>query len=106
FSSRRRHTSFSRDWSSDVCSSDLVLALARERRSEVMVLRALGLPPAGQARTRTAELLGVGALGTVLGVLAGWAAAALLVPTLAQIGRASCRERVLGPVARGSAREH
>src|SRR5690606_39456583 len=24
FSSRRRHTSFSRDWSSDVCSSDLV----------------------------------------------------------------------------------
>src|SRR5690606_39377268 len=26
FSSRRRHTSFSRDWSSDVCSSDLVEA--------------------------------------------------------------------------------
>src|SRR5690606_40013695 len=25
FSSRRRHTSFSRDWSSDVCSSDLTL---------------------------------------------------------------------------------
>src|SRR5690606_40601018 len=24
-SSRRRHTSFSRDWSSDVCSSDLVI---------------------------------------------------------------------------------
>src|SRR5690606_19150890 len=24
FSSRRRHTSFSRDWSSDVCSSDLI----------------------------------------------------------------------------------
>src|SRR5690606_40833619 len=28
FSSRRRHTRFSRDWSSDVCSSDL--ALVRE----------------------------------------------------------------------------
>src|SRR5690606_39560047 len=26
FSSRRRHTRFSRDWSSDVCSSDLVAA--------------------------------------------------------------------------------
>src|SRR5690606_40701840 len=26
FSSRRRHTRFSRDWSSDVCSSDLVTA--------------------------------------------------------------------------------
>src|SRR5690606_39392145 len=25
--SRRRHTRFSRDWSSDVCSSDLVLAV-------------------------------------------------------------------------------
>src|SRR5690606_16044027 len=30
FSSRRRHTRFSRDWSSDVCSSDLVLDRARE----------------------------------------------------------------------------
>src|SRR5690606_39950342 len=28
FSSRRRHTRFSRDWSSDVCSSDLGLAHA------------------------------------------------------------------------------
>src|SRR5690606_13480865 len=28
FSSRRRHTRFSRDWSSDVCSSDLFLASA------------------------------------------------------------------------------
>src|SRR5690606_40527763 len=35
FSSRRRHTRFSRDWSSDVCSSDLVgkaLRLARLQR--------------------------------------------------------------------------
>src|SRR2546422_7131661 len=29
FSSRRRHTRCSRDWSSDVCSSDLVAAPAR-----------------------------------------------------------------------------
>src|SRR5690606_40988273 len=29
FSSRRRHTRFSRDWSSDVCSSDLDLNHAR-----------------------------------------------------------------------------
>src|SRR5690606_40133085 len=28
FSSRRRHTRFSRDWSSDVCSSDLAEAAA------------------------------------------------------------------------------
>src|SRR5690606_40290191 len=30
FSSRRRHTRFSRDWSSDVCSSDLLDALGAE----------------------------------------------------------------------------
>src|SRR5690606_39565805 len=29
FSSRRRHTRFSRDWSSDVCSSDLGASLAK-----------------------------------------------------------------------------
>src|SRR5690606_40152545 len=29
FSSRRRHTRFSRDWSSDVCSSDLMAAVRR-----------------------------------------------------------------------------
>src|SRR6266700_2382322 len=28
FSSRRRHTMFSRDWSSDVCSSDLMAGIA------------------------------------------------------------------------------
>src|SRR5690606_39723957 len=28
FSSRRRHTRFSRDWSSDVCSSDLIAPLS------------------------------------------------------------------------------
>src|SRR5690606_13832304 len=28
FSSRRRHTRFSRDWSSDVCSSDLVMSVS------------------------------------------------------------------------------
>src|SRR5690606_41032199 len=32
FSSRRRHTSFSRDWSSDVCSSDLAVGEAEAIR--------------------------------------------------------------------------
>src|SRR3712207_9314730 len=39
FSSRRRHTRYWRDWSSDVCSSDLTDAAPR-------------LAPAGAARTR------------------------------------------------------
>src|SRR5690606_41014861 len=30
FSSRRRHTRFSRDWSSDVCSSDLCVDMAQQ----------------------------------------------------------------------------
>src|SRR3712207_7379375 len=38
FSSRRRHTRYWRDWSSDVCSSDLQLA-------------AIALPPASAADT-------------------------------------------------------
>src|SRR6266700_1214190 len=33
FSSRRRHTRFSRDWSSDVCSSDLEHGIVQGRRS-------------------------------------------------------------------------
>src|SRR5690606_9894599 len=33
FSSRRRHTRFSRDWSSDVCSSDLKMALPPDNPS-------------------------------------------------------------------------
>src|SRR5690606_39843931 len=36
FSSRRRHTRFSRDWSSDVCSSDLDLV------ERIALLRPLG----------------------------------------------------------------
>src|SRR3712207_8545607 len=32
FSSRRRHTRYWRDWSSDVCSSDLGRRVERERR--------------------------------------------------------------------------
>src|SRR5690606_40471338 len=34
FSSRRRHTRFSRDWSSDVCSSDLAEAIQTILRRE------------------------------------------------------------------------
>src|SRR5690606_396147 len=37
FSSRRRHTRFSRDWSSDVCSSDLGNILVRYRDANSLV---------------------------------------------------------------------
>src|SRR5207247_7003738 len=43
FSSRRRHTRSTRDWSSDVCSSDLFLAVALDvdHRPNIYRLRAL-----------------------------------------------------------------
>src|SRR5690606_40843760 len=47
FSSRRRHTRFSRDWSSDVCSSDLASAdhvvVLRERDAYALVAVPPGL---------------------------------------------------------------
>src|SRR3712207_9520910 len=66
FSSRRRHTRYWRDWSSDVCSSDL------RRRVDAEVV---GEPGAGGGVGGEAER------GAVRGA-AG------------EIGRASCRERV------------
>src|SRR2546429_4727068 len=36
FSSRRRHTRCSRDWSSDVCSSDLILSLDPQNQRAVV----------------------------------------------------------------------
>src|SRR5690606_40656123 len=47
FSSRRRHTSFSRDWSSDVCSSDLTAAVMPQRRLTGIT----GNKPGGTAAT-------------------------------------------------------
>src|SRR3712207_4417644 len=46
FSSRRRHTRYWRDWSSDVCSSDLPRALTIEARAERVVRQRL---PGGSA---------------------------------------------------------
>src|SRR5690606_39613806 len=42
FSSRRRHTRFSRDWSSDVCSSDLFGVVLRRKRHALLVPRNRG----------------------------------------------------------------
>src|SRR5690606_15160949 len=56
FSSRRRHTRFSRDWSSDVCSSDLTAAAAHRvpdqgaaRRGRAAVRRDRGCPADARA---------------------------------------------------------
>src|SRR5690606_40893855 len=97
FSSRRRHTRFSRDWSSDVCSSDLT---AFSTRGSAMTDAALAkadpappVPPAQAAprkqRTLTADVFRQFRQhrGGVIGAC------------IFQIGRASCRERVQRPGA-------
>src|SRR5207248_6245425 len=91
FSSRRRHTISYGDWSSDVCSSDLV----RSDRDHAAIARAAG----GGVRTSAAGIVGAGALGMrraepAIKVIAGRSAQCAGVGGVGQIGRASCRERV------------
>src|SRR5690606_41627428 len=50
FSSRRRHTRFSRDWSSDVCSSDL--PAVPELVAQLVLVDAEGLPQRRQVVAR------------------------------------------------------
>src|SRR5690606_40718068 len=93
---RRRHTRFSRDWSSDVCSSDLrmVQKLDELNLLEYERYRGLSLTREGErvgrliherhkALERFLNLLGVHDQPTVEKDVEG----------LEQIGRASCRER-------------
>src|SRR5256886_6041992 len=85
FSSRRRHTRFDCDWSSDVCSSDL------------LVEAGLGVVPEleDQIEDGTGDLTLLAALRIdadhleITGEPPGAHA-----PVEAEIGRASCRERV------------
>src|SRR5258707_5607698 len=87
FSSRRRHTRYWRDWSSDVCSSDLRIERAH---GGTLFLDEVGeLTPAVQVKLlrflqegEFERLGGTGMLKIDCRVVA------------AKIGRASCRERV------------
>src|SRR3712207_7435135 len=85
FSSRRRHTRYWRDWSSDVCSSDLLQAQVLHDLAPVEVgpdaVELLLGPQGGDALLELVHALGQ---GPGPGLVAGGA----------EIGRASCRERV------------
>src|SRR5690606_40367363 len=98
FSSRRRHTRFSRDWSSDVCSSDLVSMrtrrpLVRELLWNDQVIDTARVDAVLAERGQRGELdrlLSRASFGLALSFLL----------SAVQIGRASCRER--GEVAGGA----
>src|SRR2546429_6979731 len=85
FSSRRRHTRCSRDWSSDVCSSDLgvKLVVADPRRTEL----------AGRADIHLQMLPGTD-VALFNAMLNHILARGLEDKEFIEIGRASCRERV------------
>src|SRR5439155_11211561 len=90
FSSRRRHTSWPRDWSSDVCSSDLTLRFEVEAQRSPLCNTSAFIPrhiehpalrhsnPASR-KTRSSP---------------SRSACAFTCCDPGKIGRASCRERV------------
>src|SRR5690606_39541330 len=84
FSSRRRHTRFSRDWSSDVCSSDLPAATtwwtALTPPSDAPSGQRLGLRSSGTGAPGPTHFSSARRMNAAI-----WAR---------EIGRASCREIV------------
>src|SRR5207253_7655027 len=94
---RRRHTRWPRDWSSDVCSSDLVRAYHGKRTIPKAYVTRMHL-----AAPATTDYWVNDQRGDPLFVVtadANPAMTRMLVPVLSevrqlQIGRASCRERV------------
>src|SRR5438876_6166738 len=79
FSSRRRHTRWTGDWSSDVCSSDLVHHTQRGDHKHQY-----------DKHPEKADY----SAHRFVHFLAEFSVALQLEPVLIEIGRASCRERV------------
>src|SRR5690625_7321841 len=86
FSSRRRHTRWPRDWSSDVCSSDLELGGTCLHRG---CIPTKALLHAAEVADEARESARVGVRATFDGV----DGPGLLAYQRSEIGRASCRER-------------
>src|SRR5690606_39560102 len=84
FSRRRRHTRFSRDWSSDVCSSDL----GHARFTVVIAIRFKARSLTGGYPLQYPRYLSIPRFIPVVQRLR-WR----VLPIAIKIGRASCRER-------------
>src|SRR5207253_7687712 len=85
FSSRRRHTRWPRDWSSDVCSSDLEQEVIELRLLAGIIVSVTWVRRPGQKAQFDHLLLKLPMLGQI----------AKKFSTSQKIGRASCREREL-----------
>src|SRR5262245_63210116 len=98
FSSRRRHTRCLSDWSSDVCSSDLVAdrRLVRHRSKAAALVTALLM---------AVPLAGCGDKPQVAPERPP-APVAVATAIAQEIGRASCRERVKSSVGGGTLKEN
>src|SRR5260370_23490563 len=86
FSSRRRHTRFKCDWSSDVCSSDL----ASSSPASLAASQADLISLAHEAGDDEAEAI----LAFQIALVEDDNLTAPAFTSIAEIGRASCRERV------------
>src|SRR5699024_11474628 len=90
FSSRRRHTRSKRDWSSDVCSSDL---RAPQHRYTRQTCYRPGLLAYAEHLVDVMVSLAAAELLATRGEATAAVAAADMAIMSAQIGRASCRAR-------------
>src|SRR5207302_7502717 len=89
FSSRRRHTRFSRDWSSDVCSSDLQSRLAWWSLSATQDAYEIRLMRVGAEEKPQVFQPNLGSPTKIPLYFPRWSP-----DGKKKIGRASCRERV------------
>src|SRR5256886_12512652 len=87
FSSRRRHTRFDCDWSSDVCSSDLTVTILALR----MVRSFIPLAVLWIGKLIIDGVIAAMQVRAAGGVVDWWSLGGLVG---LEIGRASCRERV------------
>src|SRR5207253_5210748 len=93
-SSRRRHTRWPRDWSSDVCSSDLFYGVFKAMHGNPVTIRTIDpplhefLPKREELMVDVARLEALKKTGKELDEKKR-----LLARVEQQIGRASCRER-------------
>src|SRR5256886_8664131 len=88
FSSRRRHTRFHCDWSSDVCSSDLSIQTRADLEVELVAAEPLIVDPVAIDWGPDGKLWVVEMRDYPSGMDGHWK------PGSRKIGRASCRERV------------